>query len=249
MKKTLLLTALVSASAFAQEVSPPPPPPPPPPPQQQMYAPPPPSQPAMDAPLEDPGGRVRWGVSGNLGWHAPQSAFTIGAEGRIGYQVSNMFAAYAVVGATAGFGIGAQVSVSGASASITALSYYYLGAIAELMFADLFYVGGGPVIANGGLVGVSGSATSSGNSEAIAIAHVGAMPGLDLRLGLGFGRARAPSFRRGGFNLGIDALILFHPNAVVIREKVVNGTGTGSVRTNELAVTVTPMLTLGYDAR
>ncbi len=243
MNKTLLLTALVSASAFAQEAMPPPPPPPPPQPVAMAPAP-------ADAPMEDPGGRVRWGVSGNLGWHIPQSAFTIGAEGRIGYQISNMFSAYAILGGTAGFGIGASVSVTGASASITALSYYYLGAIAEFMFGNLFYVGAGPVIANGGLVGVSGSGSTTGNSEAMAIAHGGPMPGLDLRLGLGLGRQHpAPSFRRGGFNIGLDALILLHPNSTVIREKTVNGTSQGSITTNELAVTVTPMLTLGYDGR
>jgi hypothetical protein len=206
---------------------------------------------AADSPMEeDPGGRVRWGVSGNLGWHLPQAAFTFGAEGRIGYQLSNMFSAYAIVGGTVGLGIGANVSVSGASASITALSYYYFGAIAEFMFGNLFYVGAGPVVASGGLVGVTANGSSNGNSEATAVAHLGAMPGLDLRLGLGLGRTSpAPSYRRGGFNLGLDALILLHPNTTVIREKVVNGTGTGSITTTEIIATVTPMLTLGYDWR
>lgn len=238
MNKTLLLTALVSASAFAQET--PPPPPPAPPPSAPMVA---------DAPMEDPGGRVRWGVSGNLGWHLPQSAFTFGAEGRIGYQVTNMFGAYAIVGGTVGLGIGGNVSASGASVSITALSYYYFGAIAELMFGNLFYVGAGPVLANGALAGVSASGGTSG-AQVTTVVAAGLKPGLDVRLGLGFGRQRPPSFRRGGFNLGLDALILFHPNAIVGRATAnSDGSAGAEVKTNELAVTVTPMLTLGYDGR
>lgn len=241
MNKTLLLAALVSASAFAQETPPPPPEAPPPAPVAVA--------PVADAPVEDPGGRVRWGVSAGLGWHLPQSAFTVGAEGRIGYQISNMFGAYAVIGGTGGFGIGGSVSGSGASVSITALSYWYLGGIAELMLGNLFYVGGGPVLANGALAGVSTSASTSGASVTTVVA-AGWKPGLDLRLGLGFGKPRPGSFRRGGFNLGVDALILFHPDAIVGRvQGSSNGTAGVEVKTTELAVTVTPMLTFGYDAR
>ena len=245
MNKTLLLTAFVSASAFAQgEATSPPPQPPP-------AAPPPAAAPA-DAPLamdQDPGGRVRWGVSGNLGWHLPQSAFTFGAEGRIGYQISNMFGAYAIVGGTVGLGFGGSVSGSGASISATALSYYYFGAIAELMLADIFYVGGGPVLANGGLVGATVSGGTSG-AGASAFVDSGLCPGIDLRLGLGLGRPNpAPSFRRGGFNLGLNALILFRPDTAVTRASAGMGGASVDVTTNELAVTVAPMLMLGYDSR
>lgn len=202
-----------------------------------------------DAPLEDPGGRVRWGVSGNLGWHLPQSAFTFGAEGRVGYQVSNMFAAYAVVGGTVGLGIGGSVNTSGASVSITAVSYWYFGALAELMLGNLFYVAGGPVLANGVLAGVSAGG-GSGGAQVTTVASTGFKPGLDVRLGLGFGRPRPPSFRRGGFNLGLDALVLFHPDAIVGRVQANSDGSAGvEVRTQELAVTVTPMLMLGYDSR
>ncbi len=192
---------------------------------------------------------MRWGVSGNLGWHIPQSAFTFGAEGRIGYQISNMIGAYAIVGGTVGLGIGGNITGSGASVSVTAISYYYFGAIAEFMFGDLFYVGGGPVLANGALAGVSASGGTSGGGVTTVV-DAGLMPGLDLRLGLGLGRPHpAPSFRRGGFNLGVNALILLHPDTIVGR--VSGGTGGGSVevKTNELTVTVTPMLMLGYDSR
>jgi hypothetical protein len=198
----------------------------------------------------DPGGRVRWGVSGNLGWHIPQSAFTFGAEGRIGYQISNMIGAYAIVGGTVGLGIGGSVNTTGASVSLTALSYYYFGAIAEFMFGDLFYVGGGPVLANGGLAGVTANGGTNGGGFT-TVADTGLMPGIDLRLGLGLGRPNpAPSFRRGGFNLGLNALVLFHPDTVVGRAQADSSGNVGAeVKTNELVVTVTPMIMLGYDSR
>ncbi len=243
MNKSLLLTvALVSASAFAQETAPPPPPP------QPIASP---VRP-VDSPMveEDPGGRVRWGVSGDFGWHIPQSAFTFGAEGRIGYQISNMISAFAIAGFTVGLGIGGSGTATGASVSLTALSYYYFGAIAEFMLGNLFYFGGGPVIANGALAGITANGGTNGGGFT-TVAHAGLMPGLDLRLGLGLGRqAGAPSFRRGGFNIGLDALILLHPNAVVGRAQTDSMGNTGAeVRTNELIVTATPMITLGYDAR
>jgi hypothetical protein len=248
MNRTLLLTALVSASAFAQETMTPPPSPPPQTPPSATPAPPirPPDSPMLE---EDPGGRIRWGVSGNLGWHIPYPAFTLGAEGRIGYQVSNIFSAYAIVGVTGGFGFGGSANSSGASASITGLSYYYFGAIAEAMFADIFYVGGGPVIASGGL-GIAGLSVGNGGAGITAVADSGVMPGFDLRLGLGLGRPHpGPSFRRGGFNLGLNVLMLLHPDTVVTRIQGDSMGGSVSVNTNELVFTATPMVQLGYDWR
>ena len=247
MYKTLLLTALVSASVFAQELSPPPPPPPQPPPATSPGRP---VRPA-DSPMfeEDPGGRIRWGVSGNLGWYMPYPAFTFGAEGRIGYQVSNIFSAYAIFGATAGFGFSANANSTGGSGSISGLSYVYFGAIAEAMFADIFYVGGGPVIATGGL-GILGVSAGTNSGSVSALAHVGAMPGFDLRLGLGLGQPHgSPTFRRGGFNLGLNVLMLLHPDTVVTRFTGNSMGGNGTVNTNELIFTATPMVQLGYDWR
>lgn len=243
MIRTLLPVALLSFSALAEDLTPPPPPPPVRPPDTEVHT----SRPA-DAPLEDEGGRVRWGISGNLGWHVPQSAFTIGAEGRVGYQFTNVLSLYATVGFTGGFGIGASGTVAAGRIDLTGLYYYYFGALAELMFGDLFYVAGGPVFASGALAGISG--VSGGSSGQVTLTYAdGVKPGIDLRLGLGLGRARPPSFRRGGFNIGLDALILFHPNSEVVR---ISGDGSGGrveVTSRELSTTVTPMLMLGYDAR
>lgn len=243
MNKPLLLTILVSASAFAQETAPPPPPP-------QPIA----SPVRADSPMveEDPGGRFRWGVSGNLGWHFPTSAFMLGAEARAGWQISNMFGAYLIGGGTVGIGFGVTTAIQGATVSATVLSYGYFGAIAELMLGNLFYVGGGPVLANGVYVSSSVGASADGVAEVKGIVSAGWKPGLDLRLGLGLGRvAGPPSFRRGGFNLGINTLILLHPNSIIttVRADGPNGSAGASVTTNGLTASVIPMLTLGYDAR
>lgn len=239
MKTTLLLTALVSASAFAQEAPPPPPPPPAP------VAP-------VSAPMveTDPGGRVRWGISANVGWFIPHPAFTFGGEGRIGYQVSNMFSAFLIGGGVAGFGGGANAGAGGGSVWAIGVGYAYVGAVAELMLADIFYVGGGPVVGFGGygLAGVA--ASTAGAASVTAAAAGGAAPGLDVRLGLGFGGSRGPpSFRRGGFNLGLTGKMLFHTNTAVTRVDASAGGAGVNVTTNELTVSFTPMVTFGYDGR
>ncbi|UQA57278.1 hypothetical protein [Polyangium aurulentum] len=276
LKRTLFLSAFVSvttmsALAFAQDetggaAAPPPPPPDqtapasnevqqaPPvvqqaPPVVQQAPPAPPKE--TEEPPGDPGGRVRWGVSASLGWHLPQSMFTIGGEGRIGYQVSNVLSAYAAIGGTGGFGFGADVGVEGVSVSVNAISYYYLGAIAEAMFGDIFYVGGGPVIARGAIGGFTTGISADGVAEVTQVSSAGFKPGLNLRFGLGFGKPRSPSYRRGGFNLGVDALLLFHPSAVFVTTRAdgQNGTAGTSVTTSALGASLIPMLTLGYDSR
>jgi hypothetical protein len=271
LKKTLILTAFasvttMSAFAFAQDGTGDAAAPPPPPADQAaagvQQAPPatatatatattPADPKATDKSKTDPGGRVRWGVSANLGWHVPQSMFTIGGEGRIGYQISNMLAAYGAIGGTAGFGFGFDAGIQGVQASVNAISYYYLGGIVEAMFGNIFYVGGGPVIARGAIAGVSGSVDPNGVAEVTEMASVGWKPGLDIRFGLGFGKPRGPSFRRGGFNLGIDALFLFHPSALFVttRGDGPNGTAGTTIRESSLGVSLVPMLTLGYDSR
>lgn len=240
MKKTILLSALVSSLAFAQEEQPPPPPEAPP--AAAETAPAPAAEPAST-------GRFRWGVSGNLGWHIPQPAFSLGGEGRVGYQINSMFGAYATFGGTAGFGFGASGGAGGGSASVTAFSRWYLGAIAELFLADIFFVGAGPVFANGGFAGITASASPDGVGAAV-FAHAGPAFGLDVKLGLQLGRQNdGPGTRKSGFSLGLSAMTLFHPNTNVVRTTANQGGGTIDVTTSELMVTVTPMLMLGYDWR
>lgn len=240
MKKLLLVAALASTAALAQETPPPPPPP----------------QPVVQAapaePEVDQGGRVRWGLNANLGWHIPSPALTLGAEGKIGYVFSNLFNAYAVVGGTFGLGFGVTSSVQGASVSATVLSYYYFGAIAELMFGNLFYVGAGPIFASGAYVGTSVGADASGVAQVQGIVAAGFKPGVDLRLGLGFSRPNAAKgFRRGGFNIGLDAMLILHPNSIISTVKAdgPNGSAGASVDTTGLTASLVPMLTLGYESR
>lgn len=243
-KTTLLLTALVSASALAQETPPPAPPPAAP------AAAPAPAPSVVDHPIGgDPGGRVRWGISANFGWFIPHPAFTFGGEARVGYQISNMLSAFVIGGGTIGFGGGANLGVTPSSVWAIGIYYGYVGAVAELIFGDLFYVGGGPVVGFGGYA-LGGVSAGAGQAAVTAAVATGAAPGLDIRLGLGFGRPHdAPSFRRGGFNLGLAGKLLFHPNTAVARVDA-NGNSVGaSGGQGELTVTFTPMVTLGYDGR
>jgi hypothetical protein len=159
---------------------------------------------------------------------------------------------YGVLGFTGGLGIGGTITAQGATIRATGLIYGYLGALAELLLGDRFFLAGGPVLATGTLAGVSTGADSSGQAQLTTSWAVGLKPGFDVRLGIGFGRVHgAPSFRRGGFNLGLDALVLFHPNGIVGRASLDTNTGNfgAEVKTSEALVTVTPMLMLGYDAR
>jgi len=245
-KTTVLLTALMSASALAQEATPPPPPPPAPAAATATAS----SDAPMAEPETDPGGRVRWGIGAGAGVHIgiPYPVFGMQLKGRVGYQVSNLFGVYLDLGGD--FGVGGQVSASasGGSASATGLGHFFVQALAELILGDLFYVAGGGGIAYGGLGILGVDATSNGGGVS-AIAQGGVSPAFDVKLGLSFGKPRPGSFRRGGFNLGIDAQMVLHTNATVAR---VQGDGMGgniTVNTNESVFTITPMLTLGYDAR
>ena len=242
MNKTLLLTALVSASVFAQESAPPPPPP----------QPLPMANVASDAPMEDPGGRVRWGLGVNLGWQVvPTSAFVGGLEGRVGWQLSRMFSVFGFLGTHFGLGINASVQGSSAKGGITAFGAYYAGAIAEGILADFFYFGGGALVGSGGYGGIQVGVASNGSQTVSTLAQGGFMFGLDGRLGLNLGRTRGPpSYRRSGFNIGLDVMAIFRPNTVIVTETSdASGNFTSGVTTNALTASVVPMLTLGYDAR
>lgn len=52
-------------------------------------------------------------------------------------------------------------------------------------------------------------------------------------------------------NIGIDALLLFHPSALFVTTRAdgPNGSAGVSVAENALGASLIPMLTLGYDSR
>jgi hypothetical protein len=242
MNKTLLLlTALVSASAFAQETAPPPPPP----------QPAPVAMVAADAPMEDPGGRVRWGMGVNLGWNIPTSAFVGGVEGRVGWQLSRMLSIFGFLGAHFGLGINASVQGSVAQGGVTLFGAYYAGAIAEAMLADFFYFGGGALIGSGGYGGFQVGANSNGATTVSELGQLGLMFGIDGRLGINLGRPKGPpSYRRSGFNIGLDVMAIFRPNTVIATQTAdASGNFGATVNTNALTASVIPMLTLGFDSR
>lgn len=245
-KTTVLLTGLMSASALAQETTPPPPPPPAPAAATASA----PVDAPMAAPETDPGGRIRWGIGAGAGVHigVPYPVFGMQLKGRVGYQVTNLFGAYLDLGGD--FGLGGQVTgtMTGANVSGTSLGHFFVQAMAELMFADLFYVAGGGGIAYGGLA-VGGVDVSSTGGAISGIIQGGVSPAFDVKLGLGFSKPRPGNFRRGGFNLGIDLQMVLHTNAAVGRLEGNGSGGSITVNTNESVFTITPMLTLGYDAR
>ncbi len=203
---------------------------------------------ATPAPAVDRGGRVRWGTSFNLGWHLPYHAFGLGLEVHLGWQFSRVFSLYGTLGGHLGLGLGVDTGGNQTRVDARLIFHGITAAIAEVMLGDRFYLGAGPALAFG-LFGMAGLSASRDEGTVTAVGAYGVKPGVDLRLGLGFGRGRAPGFRRGGFNIGIDALLLFHPNTVFTRVHGDGQGGTVEVRENGTMVTVTPMLTLGYEAR
>lgn len=178
----------------------------------------------------------------------PYPVFGMQLKGRVGYQISNLLGVYVDLGGD--FGVGGQVSANsmGGSASATGLGHFFIQALAEIMLGDLFYVGGGGGLAYGGL-GIGGVDVSTGGGGVSAIAAGGFNPAFDVKLGLGFGKPKPGSWRRGGFNLGIDAQMVLHTGAVVTRVQADMNGGSINVNTQETVFTITPMLTLGYDAR
>lgn len=247
-----LLLALTSLHVFAQQAEEPPPPPPAEPfvPSYQQpgftYAQT--RKPADDVPRVDNGHRVRWGVSFNLGWHLPYHALGLGLEGRIGYQINSVFSTYVTLGGQLGVGLGIGVTDSSASVSGTFIAHYTMGFMAEALLGDRFYVAAGPAFGVGTL-GVAGINASSAGGTITGVGSYGFKPGFDVKLGLAFGRTNPVTFRRGGFNLGVDVLTLYHPGAIFTRVQANDMGGSVEVKFQEQMWTVTPMLTLGYDAR
>ncbi|MGV3624937.1 MAG: hypothetical protein ACO1OB_29220 [Archangium sp.] len=263
-RRLALLLALVALPALAQQVEPTPPPqpeveqqqPPPPPPaepfvpsyQQPGFSYAQTTKPADDVPRVDTGHRVRWGVSFNLGWHLPYHALGLGLEGRIGYQFNSVFSTYVTLGGHLGLGLGVGVTNNGASVSGTFIAHYTMGFIAEAFLGNHFYVAAGPAFGVGPF-GVAGVSASSQGGVITGVVAYGFKPGFDARLGFAFGKQNPVTFRRGGFNIGVDVLTLYHPGAIYTRLEANEQGGSVEVQFRDSLWTVTPMLTLGYDAR
>lgn len=202
-----------------------------------------------DTPRVDPGRRVRWGISANLGWHLPYHALGIGLQGNIGYQFNDVFSAYVTLGGHLGFGLGIGVTNNGAaSVSGTFIGHYTMGLIAEALLGDHFYIAGGPAFGVG-TIAVAGISASTSQGTVTGLGAYGFKPGFDLRMGVMFGKKNPATFRRGGFNLGVDVLTLYHPGAIFTRVQANDMGANVEVKFQDALWTVTPMLTLGYEAR
>jgi hypothetical protein len=194
-------------------------------------------------------GRFRGGVSGNIGAFLPPPIFQIGASGRLGYQINDLFAVYGGFGAQAGFGVNVGVSDDSASTSVSFGGGVFAEAIFEATLADVFFVGAGPMIFYGAFVSVDQAVSTNGNT-ATAEEHVssfsGALPGIKIRTGVGFGKNRPD--RRKQFTLAADLAILFGERYSAGVTGSSNGNAGAYVR-DGVAVGILPMLSLGYDAK
>ncbi|MDP1824287.1 MAG: hypothetical protein Q8L48_13620 [Archangium sp.] len=206
--RAALLCAVFSTGAFAQQFT--------------------------DAPLEDTGGRVRWGLSASVGAILPIGQLLLQAEARLGYQPSRQFSAYLSGGGS--LGVGGSFLI-------------HAGAIAEFSPVDFFYLGGGPVAAWGRL-----AMFNFGGTGLVSVAEPPAAgfsgvwkPGLSLRFGFATAASRPPTFRRPGFTFGFEGLLLFHTDMTLgwSRQPIFSP----PVTTTQSIVTITPMLTLGFDSR
>lgn len=193
-------------------------------------------------------GRFRGGVSGMIGAFLPPPIFQLGAAGRLGYQINDLFAVYGGFGAQAGFGINVGVSDDSASTSVSFGGGVFGEAIFEVTLADVFFIGTGPVIFYGAFVSVD-QAVSANSSTASAEQSVssfsGAMPGLKLRTGVGFGKNKPD--RRKQFTLAADLTILFGER--LSAGESAGTTGASAYVKDGVAVGFLPMLSLGYDAK
>lgn len=191
------------------------------------------AQQPVDAPLvlEDLGGRVRWGLSASVGLIVPLTGLMIQAEARFGYQASRQFSAFIVGGAGTGFG---------------GTFFIHTGALVEFTPVDFFYLGGGPVAAWGRLAMFN----SGGGTGLVTVAEPGFTaawkPGLSVRFGFSTAQSRPPTFRRPGFTFGFEGLLLFHPDMTLGWSQ---RPFSAPVTTTQSMVTITPMLTMGFDSR
>lgn len=171
-RAALLVLALWSASAAAQDAPKEP-------------------DPATD-PDTDPGRRIRLGFSMDGGLHLPALMGVLGVQAHVGFQVTRWFGVFGAVGGVLGVGAGTAH-----------LGYGYFATLAEVIIADLLYFAVGPAIALGAI------------SSPTVNTQTSFSPGVDLRVGIGLGRARKGWFGRGGFNFGLDLMTLVHPGAGV----------------------------------
>ena len=144
----------------------------------------------------------------------------------------------------------AHIAVQAQIAADIVIGQVFLGQECQvkLIIFNRFWFAAGPAFGLGGMaLGGLGIATNGGTITGVSAG--GFKPGFSVRTGVGFHAPNARTGRRKGFNLGIDALVLFHPTGKVTEVQVdLNGAEVTVVNARTL-VTVTPMLTLGFETR
>lgn len=224
----------------------------------QEQAPPPaeatPAPPPKPPPTEPPDdGHFRWGLSPMFGTFFPgPTTVALGLEVRIGWAFNQIVTAYGSLGSVAGIGFGADVSGDDKSVSVSAISYWYLGANVDALLAGPLFVGGGAAIGKAGWGVVEAHGSSSGGGSDV-IAAAGWTPSLDARLGISTGTPSLATGKRSGFYLALDVRVLFAPNATETREQANassnSASGSAKITTDTTAVGIAPMLHLGFDSR
>lgn len=209
-----------------------------------------PAQGAAATPAEPPDeGHFRWGVSGEGGTFFPgPTTIAFGLEARFGYAFNRTVTAFGSAGSVAGIGFGGDSGPNGASVSVSAISYWYIGANVDALLAGPLFVGGGAALGRGGWGVVSQSASSTGGSQEV-IAAGGFMPSANGRLGLHFGKTNEQTGKRSGFMLALDLRVLIAPNSAKTTQSAGNGGASQSVTVDTTAIGFSPMLMLGYDLR
>jgi hypothetical protein len=201
---------------------------------------------AADAPVAKQPIRVRWGVSGALGYFLPAKAVDFGVSGRIGVQLGDHFGAYADIGYVPGIGLGASSSGTGGSISISAIGFFHFTPMAEFDLGP-FFVAGGPILASGGWGQIEESADSNGNVSQFVVAAGGFLPGFDVRTGFTFGSVK-PNGKRSGFTLGFDLKLINAQVSSVSQSGGPNG-ASQTIQTGDRIWGFTPMLMLGYESK
>ncbi len=188
--------------------------------------------------------RFRGGVSGLIGLFVPGPVLQLGAVGRLGVQINDLFAIYGDFGAHAGLGFGVGDTASGAEASVSLGAAVFVSLMGELTIEDVFFVGVGPTILYGSFVTFESTVSQSAVGSSVD-AFVGPLPGIKLRTGFGFGKDR-PS-RRKQFTIALEGNVLFGQRYAVVDDgttaTVDDSSSTGA------PVGFLGMLALGYDAK
>src|SRR5688572_8909716 len=150
-------------------------------------------------------GRFRGGVSGIIGVFLPGPVIQLGVEGRLGYQINDLMAVYGDIGSHAGFGVNVGASEDGGGASITAGAGIYGSAMFEVTLADVFSAALGPTLMYGSFVTVGQYVSVDAAEQSVAV-FAGVLPGIKMRVGVGFGSERPG--RRKQFTLAAQCSIL-----------------------------------------